>query len=111
MRITVRPPDIEAEITFLPTEEGGRRSAAVSGYRPNHNFGLASLNDAAHEYIGRDSAAPGETVLANMWFLAPQYQVGRLVPGFTFTVQEGSRIVGHGVVRKVLNAELQRHGA
>jgi translation elongation factor EF-Tu-like GTPase len=109
MGIAVRPPDIEAEISFLPTEQGGRQSPAASGYRPNHDFGLSgTLNDAAHEYIGCESAAPGQTVRANMWFLVPEYQKGRLCTGFAFTVQEGSRVVGNGVVTKVLNAALQR---
>lgn len=43
-----------------------------------------------------------------MWFLTPESQEGRLYPGFRFTVQEGARIVGHGVVRKVFNAALHR---
>ena len=42
-----------------------------------------------------------------MWFLAPEYQKGRLSPGFKFTVQEGARIVGHGVVAKVVNEALR----
>ena len=109
MAITVRPPDIEAEITYLPTAEGGRRSPAASGYRPTHDFGLGTLNDAAHEYVGCEAVAPGETARANMWFLAPEYQKGRLSPGFKFTIQEGARIVGHGVVARVINEAL-RHG-
>ena len=108
MPITVRPPDIEAEISFFPTEHGGRRSPAISGYRPSHDFGLeGTLNDAAHEYVGCESVPPGQTAKTNMWFLAPHYQEGRLYPGFRFTVQEGSRIVGHGIVTKVINAALQ----
>lgn len=109
MPITIRPPDIEAEISFLSTEQGGRKAPAASGYRPSHDFGLPGyLNDAAHEYIGCESAVPGETVKARMWFLTPKSQEGRLYPGFRFTVQEGARIVGHGVVRKVFNAALHR---
>lgn len=109
MPITHRPPDIEAEISFLPTEQGGRESPATSGYRPTHDFGLRGmLNDAAHEYIGPESVAPGEAAVARMWFLAPEYQARRLYRGLKFTVQEGSRVVGHGVVREVLNAALQR---
>jgi elongation factor Tu len=109
MPITNRPPDIEAEISFLPTEQGGRRSPAISGYRPNHDFGHdGMLNDAAHEYIGCESVAPGQTAKASVWFLAPEYQEGHLYPGFKFTVQEGSRIVGQGVVTRVINPVLQR---
>lgn len=111
-RITVRPPDLVAKIEFLATECGGRSHPAQSGYRPNHDFGLpGTLNDAAHEYIGQDFAAPGETVLANVWLLVPEYQAGRLYPGFCFTVQEGSRLVGNAVVQEVLNASLRNGDA
>ena len=108
MPITVRPPDIEAEIFFLATERGGRLAPAISGYRPTHNFGLEGmLNDAAHEYVGCDSVSPGQSAMANMWFLEPRYQDGRLFPGFEFTVQEGLRIVGHGIVTQVINTVLK----
>jgi elongation factor Tu len=108
MPITSRPPDIEAEITFLSTENGGRRSAAKSGYRPTHDFGLDTLNDAAHEYIGMESVSPGQSARANLWLLVPEYQNGRLYPGFKFTVKEGPRIVGHGVVVAVINPILAK---
>lgn len=109
MSITDRPPDIEAEISFVLTEQGGRKLPAFSGYRPNHNFGIpGTLNDAVHEYINSEAVAPGQTVKANMWFLTPEFQHGRLYKGFTFTVQEGSRIVGKGVVTNVINP-LLRH--
>ena len=107
-RITIRPPDLIAQIDFLPTEQGGRTLPAHSGYRPNHDFGLkGTLNDAAHEYIGQETATPGESVRANLWLLAPELQAGRLHPGFQFTVQEGSRVVGRAVVQEVLNAALR----
>ena len=103
-----RPPDLEAEISFLPTEQGGRKAPASSGYRAVHDFGVEGmLNDAMHEYVGCQSVAPGSAARANLWFLAPECQSRRLHPGFRFTVQEGSRIVGHGVILTVVNPELR----
>ena len=103
-----RPPDIEADIRFLSTDEGGRSGPALSGYRPTHDFGVEGmLNDAHHEYIGVDSVSPGATARAQIWLLAPEYQAGRLYPGFAFTVQEGLHIVAHGEVVYVLNATLR----
>jgi translation elongation factor EF-Tu-like GTPase len=105
----VRPADFEAEVAFLPTAQGGRESPARSGYRASHDFGLeGALNDAAHEYVGCESVAPGQSASAKLWLLAPHYQQGRLYSGFNFTVQEGARVVGHGVVTNVINASLQR---
>jgi elongation factor Tu len=104
-----RRPDIEAEITARPTSEGGRKSPMFSNYRPNHDFGVEGmLNDALHEYPQNGSIAPGETGKANLWFLAPEYQVGRLFIDMEFTVQEGGRLVGKGKITKVLNDSLQK---
>lgn len=103
-----RPPDIEADICFLSSQDSGKSGPIRSGYRPHHDFGLDGMfNDAYHEYIGVESVTPGTTARAQLWFLAPEYQAGRLHPGFKFIVQEGSHIVAHGVVVHVLNPTLQ----
>ena len=107
----VRPPhpaDIEADITFLSAEAGGKSSSTRSGYRPTHDFGLPDMFfGAVHEYVGVESVAPGATARAQLWLLAPECQVGRLVPGFKFTVLEGAHIVAHGVIVNVINSALR----
>ena len=101
-----QPPDIEAEITYLSSEAGGKKNSVRSGYRPTHDFGVEGMfNDAHHEYEV-ESVAPGETAMAQLWLLAPEYQVGRLFPGFRFTVHEGPHLVAHGVIVNVINQSL-----
>jgi len=106
------PPDIEAEIRFVTTEEGGRRTPAKSGYRPHHDFGVDGIQfDAVHTFVDRERVFPGETVTAMLSFMGTGYQdylAGRLHEGFEFTVQEGARIVGRGRITKVLNKALLR---
>lgn len=105
------PPDIEADISYLSTGSGGKSRSVRSGYRPNHDFGLAGiLNDAHHEYVGVESVAPGTTARALLWLLAPEYQTGRFFPGFKFKVQEGNRVVAHGVIVNVVNPMLRASG-
>lgn len=105
-----REPDIEAEIYIFRTDEGGRHTPVQTGYRPSHDFGLdGTLNDAQHEYIGKDSVDLGSTANAFLWFLCPEYQEGRLYSGMEFTVQEGNKIVGKGEVKRVINAELAKN--
>ena len=102
-------PDIEAEVRFLTTEQGGKRTACRTGYFPNHNFGIAGiLNDARHSFPDVGEVRPGDTVRTQMTFIDPKAQKGRLYEGFEFTVQEGGRIVGHGRITKILNGSLQR---
>lgn len=50
--------DIEVEITFLRTEEGGCRSPRISGYRPQFYYNGHSW-DAIHTYIDADLVYPG----------------------------------------------------
>ena len=96
------PPDIEAEVSFVPTEQGGRSTPAFSGYRPqfyydDHNW------DADHEYPDVEFVLPGETARALLRFLSPDAQVGRVHPGMEFQVREGARIVALGRVTKILH--------
>ena len=101
-------PDFEAEIYFLATGEGGRRSPVASGYRPNHDLGLEETNDAQHEYVGREWVYPGESVLARLHLFAPHLQAKRLYVSMEFTVREGAKIVGRGRITRVTNPSLDR---
>ena len=102
-------PDIEAEIRFLKTEEDGKKTAYRSGLRTVHDFGrLNSLVDALHTYPDVDEVHPGQSARALMSFLNPQHEAGRLFEGFEFTMQVGTRIIGHGRVTKILNEDLRR---
>lgn len=104
-----RAADLETEITLLPSERGGKRVPVQSGYRTVHDFHLPdTLIDAQHEYVENHQLQPGQTGRALLWLLTPELQRGRLFAGFSFTVQEGNRIVGEGKVLRVLNPELQR---
>ncbi len=94
--------DIEAEITFLTPEEGGRKTPVFSGYRPQFYYDGHDW-DAIHDYGDVAQVAPGQTVTALLVFLSPAYHLGRLYPGKQFQIREGQRIVGHGRVTKILN--------
>jgi translation elongation factor EF-Tu-like GTPase len=101
--------DIEAEIRFLTAGEGGGPGPYCSRLNTTHDFGLGnSLSDAMHFFQGKDQVSPGEAVLSRLSFLDPEAQNGRLYVGFTFTVQEATRVIGHGRITKVLNKDLQR---
>ncbi|MFT5702670.1 MAG: translation elongation factor EF-Tu-like GTPase [Rickettsiales bacterium] len=98
------PKDIEAEIYFLTSKEGGRSSPACDGYRPqfyynNHDW------DARHLYPDVEKVNPGDTVRTYLGFMSPQEHFGKVYVGMEFLVREGSRIVGKGKITKVLELE------
>jgi|SRR5216683_4352986 len=109
---------VEAEVTFLSAEEGGRRTALrldhpEAFYRPHVVVGSISQRHAivgadrvsVEEYLGvqfRRTAlvlAPGSTatvLMDLMYYPANPYE--RLQPGATFTIREGATVVGYGRV-------------
>ena len=103
-----REPDIEAVVTFIPTVEGGRHSPAFSGYRPNHLVLPDYLTTGHHEYKEKERVMPGESAETEIWFITPEAYPNCMFEGREIRVQEGSRLVGHARVLKVLNPILQK---
>lgn len=97
-------PDIEVELTFLTAEEGGRKTPAFSGYRPQFYYDGNDW-DAEHNYPDIEAVYPGQTVTAQLIFAAPHYHVGKLYSGKEFLIREGQKIVGKGIVTKILDLE------
>lgn len=104
----MRLPDIEAEISYLSTENGGRKNFIASDYRGQFFYDGHDW-DARQYFIGRTQVEPGETVTAHLIFLSPREHAGRVIVGTMFLVREGTKTVGYGKVTKVLN--LQAHAA
>lgn len=97
--------DIEIEITFLPTEQMGRKGFALSGYRGQFYYDGHDW-DAVFTFVGAEEKVhPGDTVIACLVFLSPQEHVEKLCPGKMFLVREGSKTVAYGKVTKILALE------
>ena len=101
--------DIEAEITYLTAEEGGRKKPAFPGYRPQFFYDGRDW-DAIHVYPDVEFVMPGQTARAFLSFLSPECHVGRLYPGKEFLIREGRRTVAKGVVTAILELEASAAG-
>ncbi len=113
---------VKAEVTFLPPSEGGRTNPPilVSGttagtYRPHIVLGDPSQrtaimvgNEIRETYLGVVFVSGPERVVFGqpleaeavlMYHPLPEHAA--VVPGATFTIREGARVVGHGIVTRV----------
>ena len=99
-----RARDIEVELRFVATEEGGRKGPAFSGYRSQFFYDGHDW-DAVHEYPDGLQVNPGETVRAYLAFLSPQEHVRKLSPGKRFQCREGTRVIAEGRVLRILELE------
>jgi translation elongation factor EF-Tu-like GTPase len=95
-------PDIEAEITFLKTDEGGRESYALSGYRPQF-FYRGEDHVAVQEFVDKERVYPGETVTVRLDLLHPELLSDHIRLGDQFEIREGLRTVGLGKITRILN--------
>ena len=98
------PKDIEVEMTFLRTEEGGRQHPMFSGYQPQFYYD-GTDSSARHNYIDVKVVCPGQTVRAYLTFLSPDYHVGKISVGMEFLVREGARTIARGRILEILELE------
>jgi len=98
--------DIEAKITFLTTEEGGRTTPVISGYRPAHLVNNDYLTTGIHQYYDREKVELGETVLGTITFITPEAYPECLWVGKRISIQEASHIVGYAEITKIFNETL-----
>jgi hypothetical protein len=106
---------LDAYVTFLGAKDGGRQQPAINGpqYRPHLVVGdpcqrkavTDDANNSVEDYFGVYFAGDGEVLEPGPAHLvrlvplyAPEIEYGKLVPGTTFTVREGHRVVAFGVV-------------
>jgi translation elongation factor EF-Tu-like GTPase len=96
-------PHIEGLVEFLPTEAGGRKGPAFSGYRPQFYYACHDW-DARQEYPEVQQVNPGDTVRVIFTFVSPAEHWGKLYVGMPFLIREGARTVAYGQVTKILEA-------
>ena len=96
----MKPPHIEAEVEFLAAQEGGRRTPAFSGYRPQFYYDGNDW-DAQHTYPDVESVLPGDKVRVHLLFTLPEVHFGKVFVGMPFLVREGVRTVARGTITEI----------
>ncbi len=105
-------PVVRARVTLLPELSHGRRLLQTGQYRPDIVIGPATQRTAIRQgnrftetylgvmFVGRpDEMNPGETAEVSLALRSfPDYPYAEAQPGATFSIREGSRVVGFGEV-------------
>ena len=95
--------DIEAEVTFISPENGGRKKQIFYGYRPTFIYDNHAW-DASLWFDGEDFYAQGVPVKVFFEFVSPDCHVGKLVTGKMFELHDG-RVIARGHVLRVVDLE------
>jgi translation elongation factor EF-Tu-like GTPase len=97
--------DVEAEITFLASEEGGRKTPVLSGYRPQFYCDGQDFVVIMDFFGVAEPVYPGQRSMAHLSFTYPEYLVKVLYPGKEFLIREGHQVVARGRVTEIIDLE------
>ncbi len=90
--------EFEAEVYVLTKEEGGRHTPFFSGYKPQFYVRTTDVTGEVTLAEGTEMVMPGDTVTFKVKLVAPVAVEDKM----RFSVREGGRTVGAGVVTKVV---------
>lgn len=101
--------DFIAELQYLTIEQGGRKTPAISGYRPQVKFDFIEMQTSGKQtFINKEMVYPGEKVEAKIKILSPDYFAGCLAEGMNFEFREGLTVIGTGQVKYIVNDKLEK---
>jgi len=94
---------VKARIKLTPTEQGGRKTGIITGYRPNHVFEYTQEGKLQQTYIGEinfedEDLMPGEERIAIVRFLLSKELEQYLTKGRKWWLHEGPNIIGEAEV-------------
>ncbi|MFA6194205.1 MAG: elongation factor Tu [Patescibacteria group bacterium] len=90
--------EFTAEVYVLSKDEGGRHKPFFNGYKPQFYFKTTDVTGDINLPAGTEMVMPGDTTNLTIKLIAPI----ALEDKQKFTIREGGRTVGAGVVTKIL---------
>ena len=88
----------ESEVYVLSKEEGGRHTPFFNGYRPQFYFRTTDVTGDIQLEEGIEMVMPGDNSKFTIELITPI----AIEEGLRFSIREGGRTVGSGVVTKIL---------
>ena len=88
----------EADVYALTKEEGGRHKPFFNGYRPQFYFRTTDVTGAVTLSEGSEMVMPGDDTNITVELIAPIAMEEQV----RFSIREGGRTVGSGVVTKII---------
>ena len=102
--------DFVAALRYRTTEEGGRKTPVFnSGYRPQIKFEFSEMQTSGEQrFLNKETVYPGDTVDAEIEVLSSNIFENNLSEGMTFEFREGSKIIGAGTIKQIINVRLKK---
>ncbi len=101
--------DFIATLTYKTTEQGGRKTPAKTGYRPQVKFDFEEMQTSGQQtFIDKELVFPGDTVEAEIKILSVDHFANRLTEKMQFEFREGATVIGTGIIKQIINDKLKK---
>jgi translation elongation factor EF-Tu-like GTPase len=102
-------PDFIAMVTYALPDEGGRTRPVVSGYQPVIRFEDSGYATSAENILtDREQLPLGETAEVNITMQSISMFSNTLLVGQHFEIYEPPNLVGRGVIKQIVNKNLEK---
>lgn len=88
-------------LSLFPTEKGERKRPIYDNYRPSFSFNSINHFSGEISFPGLDELKPGETATAKVKLLPSKHVSHHLKVGDSFSLLEGRKVVGTGVIQEI----------
>lgn len=93
--------DLKVKISLLPTEMGGRKKPVFTGYKPSFSFNSIQHFSGEIHLVRKKVLNPGDSGTAVIKLLPARNIRKNLKPNDAFTITEGNKTIGSGIIEKV----------
>jgi elongation factor Tu len=90
-----------AILSLFPPENGGRKKPVYDNFRPSFSFNSVNHVSGEITFPNDDRLLPGSTTTALVKILPSKHIRQNLKNGDSFTILDGSRIIGSGVIQQI----------
>lgn len=98
----VQQPHFTALLTFISEQNGGRKTPAMSGYRPVIRFPFHNGEaQSIQNFIDAENAFPGDTLKAEIILLNFDELKHRIYEGLDFDFYESDTLTGTGLITTI----------
>ena len=90
-----------AILSLFSTENGGRKRPIYDNFRPSFSFNSVNHVSGEITFPEQEEVLPGTTAKAIVKTLPSKHVRQHLKSGDSFTILEGSKIIGSGVIQQI----------
>ncbi len=96
---------INAIISLLPTENGGRKNSIYNNFKPNFSFHTKRIYCGEIKLNNKEELKPGESAEVIIRLLPARTIPKNLTINDSFIISEGAKVIGTGVIKELMKQE------